>query len=99
MRNPIAVQTLILNKRVPAVLLGRWRDGPLKGRFTGLLGNANHKEPPHNEAVRIARSLVPQLSLLQPERLEPRAIFEFQEVQISGNYNLSIPVRPCAYYS
>ena len=84
MRNPIAVQALVLNKRIPAVLLGRWRKGPLKNRFTGMLGAANPKEPPHNEAVRIATSLVPQLSLMQPERLEPRAIFEFQEVLSSG---------------
>ena len=82
--NPIVVQTLVLRKSSPAVLLGKWRGGLLQGRFTGLLGALHGEETPCAAAVRVAAALVPQLPELQPARLEPRAIFEFCELPSRG---------------
>jgi hypothetical protein len=87
--NPIVVQTLVLSQRGSAVLLGKWRGGTLTGRYTGLLGAAHRAEPPRRAAVRVAAALVPQLPPLQPERLEPRAIFDFHELPPKG-----IPSNP-----
>ena len=82
--NPAVVQTLVVSKRAHAVLLGKWRSGALKGRFTGLLGAMHGEETPRAAAARVAASLVPQLPEVQPARLEPRAIFEFCEVPTWG---------------
>ena len=101
LKHNLYVQTLLIrstihsnrNSHIPTeeILLGKWRSGDLKGRYTGLLGAVKtdlwEPELPHIAARRIASALVPKLNLIiKPEKLEPRAIFKFTNIPTWPQY-------------
>ena len=83
MTYPKGVQILVIRGNQD-ILLGKWCGGELEGRYTGLLGAWEPGERPEAAAVRVARALCGLQ--VDPERLEPRALLDFIEVdQATGD--------------
>lgn len=77
------VQTLVLRNgtaNTRGILLGKWAKGPLRGRYTGLLGPMHAQDAsPEAAAARVCASLAPKFEIT-PSRLSLRAVFRFIEL-------------------
>mmetsp|Transcript_3776 Transcript_3776/g.5154 ORF Transcript_3776/g.5154 Transcript_3776/m.5154 type:complete len:269 (-) Transcript_3776:174-980(-) len=81
----IVSQVLLLQQG--RILLGTWKDGHLKGRKTGMLGEVKKGEDPLVAGARVASEVA--CVHLDSNRLERRGIFTMRE-KISSSINRSI---------
>ena len=79
-------QMIIVDAGLDRILLVRHKTGEMSGRYSGLLGEVNDNETPHEGAVRIARDMCG----IAVQNAELRAVFEFtiddSEAEIEYEY-------------